>query len=205
MKIAKTIYITRHGATHFNNKDLIQGWTDNPLSPKGITQSEHLAERMKTKELDVIYHSPLSRARDTAEIVNRFHNTELKTIDSFIEMNLGDWEGQNFHQVVREHPDIYQQWATMIEKPIPGGESFMEVYLRVKAGVETVLNSSYQNILISAHAMVNRAIMGNIMSMDANIARKFRMENCAYSKLIVYQLASTKNIVVDTWNDVSHL
>ncbi|MDR1232245.1 MAG: histidine phosphatase family protein, partial [Spirochaetaceae bacterium] len=28
-----TIYVTRHGRTLFNTKDLVQGWADSPLTP----------------------------------------------------------------------------------------------------------------------------------------------------------------------------
>jgi probable phosphoglycerate mutase len=201
MKTAKTIYLARHGATNYNDKDLIQGWMDNPLSQRGIEESEKLAERLKDEKLEIIYHSTLCRTKGTAEIVNRYHQVPLQVIESFIEMNLGDWEGKEFLKVVREHPEIYQEWASNPDASIPGGETFKQVYDRVKPGVQEVLASPYKRILIVAHAMVNRAIMGNMLGIEPLMARRFRMDNCALSRILAYDLPRGPHFVVDIWNE----
>ncbi len=205
MKIAKTIYLTRHGKTDYNDKDLIQGWMDNPLSETGKDESARLGNRLKDLKIDMIYHSPLCRAKETAEIINQHHNAPMKVVQPFIEMDLGDWEGQHFMEVVRNHPSIYQEWATNVDAEIPGGETFRKLYERSKPGVQEVLESPFQNILIVAHAMVNRGIVGNFMGMEPLLARRFRMENCSFSKLLVYQLKDRPLQLIDTWNDMSHL
>jgi len=205
MKIAKTITLIRHGATIYNDRDLVQGWGDIPLSDKGRAQSLSLAKRLKEESFDIVFHTPLSRTIETAEIVNQFHQTPFHQIDSFREMNLGDWEGHKFTEMVRQHPEVYQQWATNVEIEIPGGESFVQLFHRVQEGVKEVMDSPYENILISGHAMANRAILGNLMKMPPMIARKFRMENCAFSRVLVYRLETVDNIVLDVWNDKSHL
>jgi len=205
MKIAKTIYLTRHGKTDYNDKDLIQGWMDNPLSESGKNEAACLAKRMKETKIDIIYHSPLCRTKETAEIINQYHQAPMQVIENFIEMNLGDWEGQNFLDVVRSHPDIYQQWATNVDAEIPGGETFRQLYERAKPGVQKVMASPHQNILIVAHAMVNRGIIGNFMDMEPLLARRFRMDNCSFSRLLVYQLKDGYVQLMDCWNDISHL
>jgi probable phosphoglycerate mutase len=197
--------MTRHGATPFNDEDLIQGWADNLLSGQGKAQAERLAQRMKDKKLDMIYHTTLTRTKETAEIINQYHNTPMKVIESFIEMNLGDWEGENFHKVVREHPEIYQEWATNPDAEVPGGETFRELYERIEPGVEEVMNCPYEHILIVAHAMVNRAVMGKLMGMDALMARSFRVDNCSYSRLLLLTFPTGPHMLVDTWNDIQHL
>jgi len=197
--------MTRHGATDYNDQDLIQGWMDNHLGLRGREQSEKLALRMKDCKLDMIFCSPLSRARQTAESVNQFHNAPIKVIDSFIEMDLGEWEGQNFHQIVKENPEIYHEWASNVDAQIPGGETFRQVFERVMPGVNEVLAAPYESILIAAHAMVNRAILGRLAHMSPLTARRFRTDNCAYSKLLVYEFQDGPHLVVDTWNDSTHL
>ena len=34
----KNLYLLRHGQTLFNSKHLISGWSDSPLTEKGIEQ-----------------------------------------------------------------------------------------------------------------------------------------------------------------------
>lgn len=197
--------MTRHGATPYNDKDLLQGRIDIGLSERGIRDSELLAERMKDISIDMIFISPLSRARKTAEIVNRHHNSPFQVIDSLIEMDMGQWEGRDFFKVVEEHPEIYREWISNPDASIPGGESFNQVYRRVKAATCTILGSGYANILIVAHAMVNRAMLGNMMSLPPLSSRRFRTENCSYSKLRLQEVDNLRHIVVDSWNCSEHL
>ncbi len=197
--------MTRHGATPYNDKDLLQGRIDIGLSDRGVRDSELLAERMKDFTIDMIFISPLSRARKTAEIINRYHNAPFQEIDSLIEMDMGQWEGRSFFKVVEEHPDIYREWITNPEASIPGGESFNQVYHRVKSGTEAILESDYENVLVVAHAMVNRAMLGNMMGLPPLSSRRFRTENCSFSKLRLQEVDNDIHLVVDTWNSSEHI
>jgi broad specificity phosphatase PhoE len=200
MKIQKTIYLTRHGSTAYNDKDLLQGVIDLKLSEKGTRESNRLAERLKNETIDVIFHSPLTRARQTAEIVNRYHQAPLQVIDSLIEMDMGDWEGRNYYEVMEQHHEMFQQWLSNANVVIPGGESYSQLYKRVKPGAEQVLSARFSNILVVAHAMVNRAILGNLLGMDILISRRFRTNNCSLSRLLVYGTPEKPHVVVETWN-----
>ena len=203
--LIKTIYLVRHGATGYNDQDLFQGVSDNSLSEKGKQESEKLAQRLKDETIDIIFHSPLTRARQTAEIIDRYHQAKLYQVDEFIEMDMGDWEGLNFFKVMKEQAEIYQQLVSDPGAKIPGGESFDQVFNRVKPGVDKVMASKEKNILISAHAMVNRAILGHLLGLESIKALKFRMDNCAFSRLLLFKTLEGENIVVDTWNTVDHL
>jgi broad specificity phosphatase PhoE len=203
--LIKTIYLVRHGATGYNDQDLFQGVLDNSLSEKGRQESEKLAQRLKDETIDIIFHSPLARARQTAEIINQYHQVELCQVDELLEMDMGDWEGLNFFKVVKEQAEIYQQLVTDPAAKIPGGESFDQVFQRVKSGVDKVMASKEKSILISAHAMVNRAILGHLLGLESIKARKFRMDNCAFSRLLKYRTLEGENIVVDIWNSIDHL
>lgn len=203
--LKKIIYLVRHGATGYNDQNLLQGVRDNLLSEKGNQESEKLAHRLKDETIDIMFHSPLTRARQTAEIINRYHQAELCQVDGFIEMDMGDWEGINFFKVVKEQAEIYQQLVSDPFAKVPGGESFNQVFKRVKSGVDKVMASKGKSILISAHAMVNRAILGHLLGLEPIKARKFRMDNCAFSRLLVFKTLEGENIVVDIWNSVDHL
>jgi probable phosphoglycerate mutase len=64
-----TIYVTRHGRTLFNTKDLVQGWADSPLTPEGIAVAEDLGRGLRDVPFDYVVSSDLVRARQTAQIV----------------------------------------------------------------------------------------------------------------------------------------
>ena len=63
------ILLIRHGETEWNAAGLFRGRADIALNENGIRQAELLAEYLSEKKIDVIYASPLERARKTAEII----------------------------------------------------------------------------------------------------------------------------------------
>jgi serine/threonine-protein phosphatase PGAM5 len=56
------IYLVRHG----EHLDAEHGLADGPLSPRGQRQAAALADRLSGVPLDVVRHSPLQRAEQTA-------------------------------------------------------------------------------------------------------------------------------------------
>ena len=66
----KDFYIFRHGETDYNAQKRWQGQgIDIDLNKTGLKQAEDLAEKMQHLGLEIIYSSPLKRARQTAEFV----------------------------------------------------------------------------------------------------------------------------------------
>ena len=45
------LYLTRHGETEWNEKGIMQGWGDSPLTELGIKQAEWLRDRIKEIEI----------------------------------------------------------------------------------------------------------------------------------------------------------
>ena len=65
----KDFYLFRHGETEYNRLGLRQGQgIDAGLNETGRLQAQKLAVYLEEKEIEVIYTSPLRRARQTAEI-----------------------------------------------------------------------------------------------------------------------------------------
>ncbi|HLP62315.1 MAG TPA: histidine phosphatase family protein [Candidatus Deferrimicrobium sp.] len=205
MDITKTIILVRHGSTVHNDNDVWQGRSDSSLNDKGRKEAELLAEELKNEAFDIVFHSPMKRARETAEIIAKNHNALFKAIDCFVEIDVGDFDGAKNTDIIEQHPEVYRNWIMDIDCAMPAGESFNDVFQRVQPGVEEIMESPYRNILIVGHAMVNRAILGQLLHMGPIPARKFRMENCAYSKFYVYDTPHGRHIAVDAWNSRAHL
>lgn len=184
---------------------MLQGQIDNPLNDRGIEECQKLSGELKSEPIDVVFHSPLRRARQTAEILNGNHRKDYIPLDCFKEVDLGHWEGHEFARVIEENRDFYQKWQADPAIAIPGGESFLQVFQRVKPGVEQILDSSYQTIVIVGHATVNRCILAHLLNLDPAPARLFRMRNASYSKLLVYRNPLRCYTIVESWNNTFHL
>lgn len=78
--MAKDFYIFRHGETELNRRRRWQGsGTDYDLTEDGVSQAEELSAKLAGKGIEVIYSSPLLRARHTAEIAARMLKVPVKT------------------------------------------------------------------------------------------------------------------------------
>jgi broad specificity phosphatase PhoE len=205
MNLIKTILLTRHGSTAYNEEDRLQGLIDISINEKGERQAGLISQRLQDEPIDMIFHTPLTRTKQTAEIINQYHGVQLEAIESFIEIDMGDWEGRHFQQVVQENPDTYQQWISDPQVAVPGGESFGRLFKRIKPGVDQILASRHKCILIVAHAMVNRAILGQLLRINPLSARRFRTDHCSFSRLLVYETSAGRHTTADTWNSTDHL
>jgi probable phosphoglycerate mutase len=63
------ICVTRHGETDWNIAGVLQGRLDVPLNDRGREQARELARRFANAGFTQVYTSPLSRARESAEIL----------------------------------------------------------------------------------------------------------------------------------------
>lgn len=84
-----TIAFIRHGVTAWNKEGRAQGKTDVPLDEEGILMAERVAERMGKEQWDVMYTSPLIRAKRTAEIIAK----KQPEINFNIDIRLGEIGG----------------------------------------------------------------------------------------------------------------
>ena len=88
-----TLLLVRHGETDWNADGRLQGQTDRPLSDFGRRQARELAEELAGEELDAVYASDLSRARETAEIVGERLGLPVALDPDLREKDWGTWEG----------------------------------------------------------------------------------------------------------------
>ncbi len=70
--------LLRHGETEWNTKKRIQGFSNSPLTAKGISQTKEWAETLQQWEWDQIYASDLGRVKQTAAILNESLNLPLR-------------------------------------------------------------------------------------------------------------------------------
>ena len=89
------IYLFRHGQTYYNRDHFFTGWKDARLTPLGVRQAKKIAEKLRTKRIDVAYQTRLSRSKDTLKYVLKYH-PECRDIiedDRMIERSYGRLEG----------------------------------------------------------------------------------------------------------------
>ncbi|MFC4302853.1 histidine phosphatase family protein [Cohnella boryungensis] len=85
----------RHGITEWNQRGIIQGVTDIPLSEEGLQQAQQLAERLASEgeRWDCVYCSDLQRATQTGEMIARRLAIPLHKDSRLRERSFGSAEG----------------------------------------------------------------------------------------------------------------
>ena len=150
-----TVYLLRHGRTAYNEQRRYQGSSDPPLSPAG-------AEELRAADFspELVYVSPLLRARQTARIL--FPAAKLERVAALAEMDFGDFEGRSAEEMAED--SAYRAWVDGgCAGPCPNGESlaqFCERTCRAFAALaERAAAEGREELVIVAHGGTQRAVM----------------------------------------------
>ena len=164
--LSATIVLVRHGESTFVAEGRFQGRLDPPLSPLGERQASLVAARLADRDRGTplpippagplaIWHSPLSRAADTARAIAAAQPapTELHASEALTEIAQGEWEGQMADQVRARWPAELERWRhSPTEHNAPGGERVLDAAARVRAGLGEIIHA-----LASASAPMTQA------------------------------------------------
>lgn len=167
------LYITRHGETMRNAEQRILGRTDDPLSEKGKQQAAELAEKMKDIDIDMIFTSPLSRAKETAQTIADVKGMSLIVDDRLIETDFGDFEGRprNLEEYQAAKRDHFKRY--------PKGESYFDIAYRVYDFL-FMLKREYSDkkVLVVAHGGICRIICNYFYDMENEEFVRHAFPNC---------------------------
>ncbi len=180
------IYLVRHGETEWNKEYRLQGQADTRLNDYGRELAVITAEALSGIPFDVIYHSPLNRAEETAHILKKDRKIEIIADERLREMSFGTAEGCHILSIKNNPEDPMYNFLKYPDKYIPPqkGESFEEVYARSAAFMkETILplEGKCENVLIVAHGAINRTILNAIAGIPVSDFWNIRLKNCAVS------------------------
>ena len=144
--------LLRHGQTDWNIHFLLQGVTDIPMNQTGIEQVKLAAQAIRAEDWDVVLTSPLSRARQTAEIIASQHGyNEIIEQELLIERSFGEAEGLS-----------HEQWRAKYSNldVIPGGESRTQLAERSMLLLETISQElAGKRVLAISHGALIRALI----------------------------------------------
>jgi len=164
MPIRRSFYFIRHGETDWNKEQRFQGTMDIPLNNTGREQARLAAQNTFHLPIDMIVSSTLSRAYETAEIINSKLQKPLLTDKRLVEKAYGIFEGMEktarekwAEEAIKNNPNIAIEANGF---PLPdGAEPYNEFKSRILDAINDYLSTyQHKNILFVAHAGVYRAL-----------------------------------------------
>ena len=178
----RRIILVRHGQTEWNKAYRFQGRTNVQLTDEGKRQAHSLSERLRSWPPDVIYSSPLDRAKYTAEAIASPFNMTPIILPELEEINFGTWEGQSFDALKSECSEEYSRWRDdPFFNPPKGAETWPELEARLKRAVDIMLSSPYKRIVAVSHGGIMRALYAVIMGLDPHHTWYMDVSNCSMS------------------------
>jgi len=198
-----TVLFVRHGQTESNITGFFMGWSNEDISDLGYAQARSLSSRLASLPIASVYTSPLKRAYNTALILAKPHNLELKALDDLIEIQLGDWQGLHMDEISQRWPELWKQSRIdPSEVTMPNGESFQQVTERaVRAFEMIVADNRDKQVVVVTHDVVIRVLVAHILGASNSIYRRFEINNASLSTMRV--IDGKARLI--TLNDTSHL
>lgn len=142
----------RHGQTDWNINFLLQGVTDIPMNETGFEQVTLASKAIKASDWDIVLTSPLTRAKQTAEILSEQLGFEQVIEESLlIERSFGEAEGLS-------HDEWKSKYSNL--DVIPGGESRSELIMRSQKLLDTIAaNFAGKRVLAVSHGALIRTLI----------------------------------------------
>lgn len=167
------LYCLRHGQTNYNELGLCN---DDPtkdvhLSEKGRAQAQQAAEKLKDSRLNRILVSELRRTRQTAEIINQYHQVPIETDARLNDIRSG------FDSL-----PVADYMAAIASNPFHakpnGAESLLEHKARILGMIEWIKTQADDCLLVVAHEETLRVFIAHFQNLDDESMRVLSIANC---------------------------
>ncbi|WP_269618793.1 histidine phosphatase family protein [Zhongshania sp. BJYM1] len=195
------IHFVRHAQTYANIDKVWHGHTDTELTPEGYEQTRKLGAYFSNYlRPDVIYTSPLQRARITAEAIAKPFDLSVIHDPRLMELDLGDWEGVTFQSLSKEDTNAMAELVNNPDYCSPNGESQNVVKLRMLAAISEIsAKHPNENIVIVSHGVAISIALAHYLDDDTTQWPKYSKSNTAFSELCL----SSKQLL--RFNQSDHL
>ncbi|GAA1977611.1 histidine phosphatase family protein [Kitasatospora viridis] len=207
------LILVRHGETAWSASGQHTGRTDIPLTEEGREMARRVGVRLANAPWNGlpdarVYTSPLSRARETAELAG----FGARAVDrpELLEWDYGQYEGRTGVEI-REHDN--PGWLIWRDG-VPGGEKISEVAARVDAFLAdvaadhgtphpetTTMHAADCDVVVFAHGHLLRILAARWLGLAPEYGQRLKLGTAALSVLSWEYGAPA----IEIWNDHSHL
>jgi probable phosphoglycerate mutase len=212
------IYMVRHGQTYYNIYNKLQGWSNSPLTQKGIDDAKKAGERLAKLHFDAAYCSDTTRAMETAQMILDA-NQSASVAQPIVKMNFreefyGYYEGNNMDETwyvagaphgLKTFKDIVNKYSIAKAKdflkeadPFHDAENDAEYWQRLEKGFDLIRSNPQlkdnDNVLLVSHGNTVLSMMEKYGEGKYDLT--VRPANGSVTKLVL----TSDNIEVEYYN-----
>lgn len=179
------LILVRHGESSANVEGRLQGQRDYPLTRRGRAQAQAFALWSERTGLawDAAYCSPLSRAKETAEIIAQARaSASPAAVTDLMEFDAGALQGLLHHQIRERFPEFFErELSEYADYARWGGESYADIVERVgrvRGFVEARHRKSAERVLLVGHGGFGTEVVKHLVCEPAPRSFNVKFGNC---------------------------
>lgn len=188
---ATTVVFLRHGETvHTADRKFSGPGGDDPgLTPEGWEQARRAAAALGADEpFDALLSSPMRRTVDTASAVAESTGLELVLEPGFREAAFGEWDGFTLEGVGEKWPAELDAWLDSFDVAPPGGESIVEVQVRVEEALKRTLDTyAGKRVIVVSHVNPIKLSVRYCLGAPLDVVNKMLLAPASLTTLSFYE------------------
>jgi probable phosphoglycerate mutase len=179
------LFLVRHGETDWNRERRVMGRLGVALNDAGREQVRRLAGMVEGLGCEVVWTSPLDRARETAGVLAAaLGGLEVREDAGLTEVDYAAWEGRTFAELVAD-PEYHVYHRDPEGAPVPGGgEQLSDVRDRMMSALARVLaERPGGRSLVVSHGDPIRLALAACLGLSVKEMRRLRVDTGAVSSV----------------------
>ncbi|TDT51587.1 putative phosphoglycerate mutase [Enterobacter sp. AG5470] len=197
------VLLVRHAETEWNQRGIIQGHKDSPLTVRGAQETSALLAALASYPIACVYASPLGRAWQMGQALAGHFDCPLVAHTALKEQAFGHYEGMPSALLRDEHPyeaeALFAKDATFCP---PGGESLAHASQRIIDFIQQQQQTAaHQTLCIVTHGQVSQGVLALLKEGNIDNFSRYAQPNASYS---VFEMTEGQCITL-RWGIATHL
>jgi probable phosphoglycerate mutase len=194
--------LIRHGETHWNREQRIQGQQNSELSAEGLAQAQAAAACLAAGTADALVSSDLGRTLQTAAPISAAIGLPITQHAGLRERAFGIFEGCTLDEIAERFPEHHERWRARDPlHAMPGGESLAQVRARVKAALEGIAALGHRRVVAVTHGGVLDTVYRLAAGIPDEARRAWPLVNASFNHIDI----DGDTWTLREWGVVSHL
>ena len=179
----------RHGESEANRDGVIQGRIPSRLTELGRRQAAETGAWFRERPPAVILTSPLTRARQTAEIIAAEAGlAEVREMEALTEIDAGIFSGLTRAQCAERHPAEWKTFQSFGWESVPGSEKVKDLRARAQAAWDRLIGLAGEgasSLLCITHSGFLQWMIRSTLGLESWMPLFSTSGNCAITQLLV--------------------
>ncbi len=208
IKQKATIYFVRHAESKHNAQGLIAGRMETPLTEQGIAQAENTAAYLvkSVSAVSVVLHSPIGRAKHTAQIIyDAYKKDVVKTIVfeecvDLVEIDVGIFQDKCMREIQEEYPQHYARFMQKSWEAVPDAERISSLIARTRSVWKMIadfISAGHMNIVLVSHGGFMQWLFKTSFGFSGDHVNEWapivKVSNCGVFCLVIKPLQISKH------------